>query len=78
MSYLLLYASLTMYNLSVQIHYVLVQNRQGKTRLAKWYSAFNDTSKIRLLADVYRTMSARHSKFANFVEVRLVLQGRFL
>lgn len=56
----------------MKIHYVLVQNRQGKTRLAKWYSAFNDAEKMRLLADVYRTMSARHSKFANFVEVRLV------
>lgn len=53
-----------------QIHYILVQNRQGKTRLAKWYSSFNDSEKIRLLSDVYRTMSARQSKFANFVEVR--------
>jgi hypothetical protein len=30
------------------IHFLLVQNRQGKTRLAKWYTPYDDVEKRKL------------------------------
>ncbi len=34
--------------LLLQIHFLLLQNRQGKTRLAKYYSAFEHEEKRQL------------------------------
>jgi AP-2 complex subunit sigma-1 len=53
------------------IHFLVVQNRQGKTRLAKWYTGSDDDEDKRRLADeVHRTVTARDDKFTNFVEYR--------
>ncbi|KCV69591.1 AP-2 complex subunit sigma [Fonticula alba] len=53
------------------IHFLLVQNRQGKTRLAKWYVPFDDAEKIKLKNDVHRVVAARDNKYqSNFVEFR--------
>ncbi|GBF66128.1 AP-2 complex subunit sigma [Trichophyton mentagrophytes] len=30
------------------LSFIIVQNRQGKTRLAKWYAPYNDDEKVRL------------------------------
>lgn len=51
------------------IHFFLVQNRQGKTRLAKWYTAFDDAEKNKLTEEVHRLVNSREAKFTNFVEV---------
>eukprot|EP01090_Pellita_catalonica_P010740 TRINITY_DN22183_c0_g1_i1.p1 TRINITY_DN22183_c0_g1~~TRINITY_DN22183_c0_g1_i1.p1 ORF type:complete len:144 (+),score=26.51 TRINITY_DN22183_c0_g1_i1:65-496(+) len=50
------------------IKYILVQNKQGKTRVAKWYVAYDDEEKMKLMAEVRRVVGSRGSKFTNFVE----------
>src|SRR4051812_6477069 len=50
------------------IHFILVQNRQGKTRLGKWYSPFDDAEKRKLTEEVHRLVNSREAKFTNFVE----------
>ncbi|EDN97042.1 conserved hypothetical protein [Sclerotinia sclerotiorum 1980 UF-70] len=34
------------------LSFILIQNRQGKTRLAKWYAPYNDEEKIKLKGEV--------------------------
>lgn len=53
------------------LSFILVQNRQGKTRLAKWYAPYNDTEKIKLKEEVHRVVAPRDQKYlSNFVEFR--------
>eukprot|EP00761_Pharyngomonas_kirbyi_P013832 gb/GECH01013861.1/.p1 GENE.gb/GECH01013861.1/~~gb/GECH01013861.1/.p1 ORF type:complete len:143 (+),score=38.04 gb/GECH01013861.1/:1-429(+) len=50
------------------IHFILLQNRAGKTRLSKWYDAFPDEEKEKIKLEVHRLITSRESKFTNFVE----------
>jgi hypothetical protein len=34
------------------LSFILVQNRQGKTRLAKWYAPYTDEEKVKLKGEV--------------------------
>ncbi|KAH7107955.1 clathrin coat assembly protein ap17 [Auriculariales sp. MPI-PUGE-AT-0066] len=53
------------------IRFILVQNRQGKTRLSKWYNAYDDDEKLRVRGEVHRLVAARDQKYqSNFVEFR--------
>mmetsp|Transcript_10983 Transcript_10983/g.27751 ORF Transcript_10983/g.27751 Transcript_10983/m.27751 type:complete len:150 (-) Transcript_10983:307-756(-) len=59
------------------IRYVLVQNRQGKTRLSKWYVPHEDEEKRKLANEIHRLLNSRESRFVqreakytNFVEFR--------
>lgn len=53
------------------IHFILVQNRQGKTRLAKFYVAYTGEERARLAGEVHRAIAPRDQRFqSNFVEVR--------
>jgi AP-2 complex subunit sigma-1 len=53
------------------IRYILVQNRQGKTRLAKWYSTLDDDEKHKLKLEVHKLVASREGKtLSNFVEFR--------
>lgn len=52
------------------VRFFLLQNRQGKTRLAKWYVPVKWDDKIKLEAEVHRLVTSRDAKFTNFVEVR--------
>lgn len=55
------------------IRFILLQNRAGKTRLAKYYIPLDDTEKHGLEYEVHRLIATRDPKFTNFVEASLVL-----
>ena len=50
------------------IRFMLVQNRQGKTRLSRWYVNFSEAEKQRLQLDIHRLVISRDSRFTNFIE----------
>ncbi|KAK7184678.1 ap-2 complex subunit sigma [Paraphaeosphaeria sporulosa] len=53
------------------LSFILIQNRQGKTRLAKWYAPYSDEEKIKLKGEVHRLIAPRDQKHqSNFVEFR--------
>lgn len=53
------------------LSFILVQNRQGKTRLAKWYAPYTDEEKVKLKGEVHRLVAPRDQKYqSNFVEFR--------
>lgn len=51
------------------IRFLLLQNRAGKTRLAKYYVPVNDSEKRKLEYDVHRLIVTRDPKHTNFAEV---------
>jgi AP-2 complex subunit sigma-1 len=50
------------------IRWFLLQNRAGRTRLAKYYVPMNDAQKRMNEYDVFRTLSSREGKWSNIVE----------
>eukprot|EP00934_Nitzschia_sp_Nitz4_P007563 Nitzschia sp. Nitz4//scaffold28_size193895//31821//32593//NITZ4_001631-RA/size193895-augustus-gene-0.291-mRNA-1//1//CDS//3329545880//7553//frame0 len=61
------------------IRFFLLQNRQGKTRLSKWYvppptttstgaATTAESEKVRIEAEVHRLVTARDKKYTNFIE----------
>ena len=52
------------------IRFFLLQNRQGRTRLSKWWVAIEESDKRKIESEVHRLVTSRDSKFTNFVEVR--------
>ena len=56
---------------AAQIRFFLLQNRQGKTRLSKWYVVPpEEADRLRMEAEIHRTVTQRDRKYTNFVEVR--------
>lgn len=52
------------------IRFFLLQNKQGKTRLSKWYAtAPIESERVRLEAEVHNIVSLRAKGNTNFVEV---------
>jgi AP-2 complex subunit sigma-1 len=56
-----------------QIRFILLQNRQGRTRLAKYYVPLDDNEKRKLEYDIHRLVVNRDPKFTNFLEVCALL-----
>jgi hypothetical protein len=53
-----------------QIRFLLLQNRQGKTRLSKWYvTAPMEQEKFRMETEIHKLIVSRDRKYTNFVEV---------
>mmetsp|Transcript_6838 Transcript_6838/g.13437 ORF Transcript_6838/g.13437 Transcript_6838/m.13437 type:complete len:144 (+) Transcript_6838:78-509(+) len=52
------------------IRFIFVQNRAGKTRLAKYYTPYSAPEKQILEHDVHKLVVNRDSKFANIAEFR--------
>eukprot|EP00275_Glaucocystis_incrassata_P001795 EC123994.1.p1 GENE.EC123994.1~~EC123994.1.p1 ORF type:complete len:143 (+),score=25.19 EC123994.1:144-572(+) len=52
------------------IRFILLQNRQGKTRLSKYWQPFSDEEKVQLEGEVHRMVTARDPKHTNFVEYK--------
>ena len=54
------------------IRFFILQNKQGKTRLSKWYAtAPEDSERIKMEADIYRVVSLRVRGNTNFIEVAI-------
>ncbi|KZW04211.1 Adaptor protein complex sigma subunit [Exidia glandulosa HHB12029] len=52
------------------ITYILLVSRQGKVRLAKWFTTLPPKSKAKIVKEVTQQVLARRSKMCNFIEHR--------
>ncbi|ETO06796.1 hypothetical protein RFI_30596 [Reticulomyxa filosa] len=53
------------------IYFVLLQNKQGKTRMSKWYTGdWGTDDKRDIEKEVHRLVTNRNQKFTNFIEWR--------
>eukprot|EP00475_Leptophrys_vorax_P022418 TRINITY_DN3054_c0_g1_i1.p1 TRINITY_DN3054_c0_g1~~TRINITY_DN3054_c0_g1_i1.p1 ORF type:complete len:162 (-),score=31.25 TRINITY_DN3054_c0_g1_i1:237-722(-) len=52
------------------IHFVLLISRQGKVRLAKWYSAYTQKERTKITRELSGTILTRPAKLCNFIDWR--------
>eukprot|EP00806_Schmidingerella_arcuata_P002711 Macronucleus_3451.p2 GENE.Macronucleus_3451~~Macronucleus_3451.p2 ORF type:complete len:143 (+),score=28.40 Macronucleus_3451:1-429(+) len=52
------------------IRFILLQNRQGKTRLSRWYVSHNDDERRKIETETHRIIVSRDNKMASFLEYR--------
>ena len=50
--------------------FVILQNKQGRTRLSKWYINNNEEEIIKIKNEVYRTIILRDIKESNIIEYK--------
>jgi len=55
----------------LQILFILLQNKQGKTRLSRWYAPFQEGERQKIETEVNRLIVNRDSQMTNFLEVSL-------
>ena len=49
---------------------MILQNKQGRTRLSKWYTTINEDEKIKIQNEVYRTIILRDIKESSIIEYK--------
>lgn len=52
------------------LHFLLLISRQGKVRLSKWYSPYNQKDRTRIVKEVCSLLIGRPSKLCNFLDWR--------
>lgn len=52
------------------IHFMLLFSRQGKVRLQKWFTAYPDKQKKKIIRDLVSSVLARKPKMSSFLEYR--------
>jgi len=52
------------------INYILLVSRQGKTRLAKWFTTMSPKAKAKIVKDVTQLVLARRTRMCNFLEYK--------
>jgi len=52
------------------INYVLLVSRQGKVRLAKWFTTMSPKAKSKIVKDVTQLVLARRTRMCNFLEYK--------
>ena len=52
------------------IRFILLQNRQGKTRLSKWYVPFNASEKFKIESEIHRAVVTRDPRNTNKIIYR--------
>ena len=52
------------------ITYILLVSRQGKVRLAKWFTTLSPKVKAKIVKDVTQQVLARKTRMCNFLEYK--------
>ncbi|KAG5639287.1 AP-1 adaptor complex sigma subunit Aps1 [Sphagnurus paluster] len=52
------------------INYILLVSRQGKVRLAKWFTTMAPKVKAKIVKDVTQLVLARRTRMCNFLEYK--------
>ena len=52
------------------IRFLLLQNKQGKTRVSRWYVPVDFDEKLQVENEVHRIIVGRNAKFTNFIEFK--------
>ncbi|CAO1629526.1 unnamed protein product [Jaminaea pallidilutea] len=52
------------------INWILLISRQGKVRLAKWFTTLNPKTKAKIVKDVTQLVLARRTRMCNFLEYK--------
>ncbi|KAG0326876.1 AP-1 adaptor complex sigma subunit Aps1 [Dissophora globulifera] len=52
------------------INYVLLVSRQGKIRLAKWFTTLSPKEKTKIIKDVTQLVLSRRTRMCNFLEYK--------
>ncbi|KAL8358102.1 hypothetical protein RB601_009511 [Gaeumannomyces tritici] len=52
------------------IHYLILLSRQGKVRLAKWFTTLIPRDKAKIVKDVTQLVLARRTRMCNFLEYK--------
>merc|ERR1712230_80237 len=52
------------------INYLILLSRQGKVRLAKWFTTLSPKEKAKIIKDVSQLVLARRTRMCNFLEYK--------
>ncbi|PTU19863.1 hypothetical protein P175DRAFT_0532807 [Aspergillus ochraceoroseus IBT 24754] len=52
------------------IHYLILLSRQGKVRLAKWFTTLSPKDKAKIIKDVTQLVLSRRTRMCNFLEYK--------